>query len=367
MMEEFKNIINLFGQDYAWVIQVFLVVLAAMIINFFQKRALHRLHVKFKQTKSLWDDVLIEAARAPITLLVWLLGLSFAAEIVQSESQAVIFEAIAPIRNAGVILILAMFIIRLIKGAESNLIERESDTGEEDFDPHTVEAIAKLLRISVMITMGLVLLQTLGYSISGVLAFGGIGGIAVGFAAKDMLSNFFGGLIIYLDRPFVAGDWIRSNDRDIEGTVEQIGWRLTRIRTFDKRALYVPNAVFSSIAVENPSRMTNRRIYETIGIRYQDAHKMSVIVRDVKSMLQNHPAIDTRQTMIVNFNSFAASSIDFFVYTFTKTTAWVEFHEIKQDVLLKIMDIINAHGAEVAFPTSTLHVDSLPNMVEPER
>lgn len=366
-MEEFKNIVNLYGQDYAWVIQVFLVVLASMVINYFQKRALRRLHLKFKNTRNLWDDVLLEAAKGPITLLIWLLGLSFAAEIVQSESEAVIFEAIVPIRNVGVIVILALFIIRLIKGAESNLIERESTTGEKDFDPHTVQAIAKLLRISVLITGGLVLLQTLGYSISGVLAFGGIGGVAVGFAAKDMLANFFGGLIIYLDRPFVVGDWVRSNDRDIEGTVEDIGWRLTRIRTFDKRPLYVPNSVFNSIAVENPSRMTNRRIYETIGIRYQDSDKMSVIVQDVKSMLLNHPAIDASQTMIVNFNSFAASSIDFFVYTFTKTTAWVEFHEIKQDVLLKIMDIISSHGAEVAFPTSTLHIESLPNMVEPER
>lgn len=366
-MDNFKNIVNLYGNEYAWVVQVFLVVLASMTINYFLKRALKRLHLKLQKTRNHWDDILLEAAQGPMALLIWLLGLSFAAEIVQSVSEAVIFEAIDPIRDVGVILILVLFILRLIKGAERNFIERESKIGEKDFDQHTVEAITKLLRISVMITGGLVMLQTMGYSVSGVLAFGGIGGIAVGFAAKDMLANFFGGLIIYLDRPFVVGDWIRSSDRNIEGTVEYIGWRLTRIRTFDKRPLYVPNAIFSSIAVENPSRMTNRRIYETIGIRYQDADKMQAIVQEVKAMLQNHPAIDTSQTMIVNFNSFAASSIDFFVYTFTRTTAWVEFHEIKQDVLLKIMDIINIHSAEIAFPTSTLHVDSLPNMVEPER
>ena len=104
-------------------------------------------------------------------------------------------------------------------------------------------------------------MQALGYSISGVLAFGGIGGIAVGFAAKDLLANFFGGLMIYLDRPFSVGDWIRSPDKNIEGTVEEIGWRLTRIRTFDKRPLYVPNSTFTQISVENPSRMLNRRIY----------------------------------------------------------------------------------------------------------
>jgi MscS family membrane protein len=194
-----------------------------------------------------------------------------------------------------------------------------------------------------------------------VLAFGGIGGIAVGFAAKDLLANFFGGLMIYLDRPFSVGDWVRSPDKSIEGTVENIGWRLTRIRTFDKRPLYVPNSVFASIAVENPSRMTNRRIYETIGIRYDDASKMDVIVNDVIEMLKGHEEIDTSQTLIVNFNSFAPSSLDFFVYTFTKTTHWVKFHQIKQDVLLKILNIIEGHGAEVAFPTSTLHVDSMPD------
>jgi MscS family membrane protein len=149
---------------------------------------------------------------------------------------------------------------------------------------------------------------------------------------------------------------VRSPDKEIEGTVEQIGWRLTKIRTFDQRPLYVPNSVFTSISVENPSRMENRRIYETIGIRYADFDKMAAIVSDVKKMLLNHPEIDTGKTLIVNFNSYAPSSLDFFIYTFTKVTEWVRFHEIKQDVLLKIGEIIGGHGAEIAFPTSTVHL-----------
>ena len=169
--------------------------------------------------------------------------------------------------------------------------------------------------------------------------------------------------MIYLDRPFKVGDWVRSNDRDIEGTVEDIGWRLTCIRTFDKRPLYVPNSVFNTIAVENPSRMTNRRIYETMGIRYDDIDKMAVIVKQVKAMLQSHPEIDTSKTLIVNFTAFGDSSVNFFVYTFTKTTEWVRFHEIKQDVLLKIVDIVLGNGAEFAFPTTTLHVQSLPEQM----
>jgi MscS family membrane protein len=129
--------------------------------------------------------------------------------------------------------------------------------------------------------------------------------------------------MIYLDRPFAVGDWIRSNDRQIEGTVENIGWRQTRIRAFNKRPIYVPNAIFSNIVVENPSRMTHRRIHETLGIRYDDIGKMEAIVAEVKSMLQNHPDIDTTQALIVNFNAFAASSVDFFIYTLTKTKDWL--------------------------------------------
>jgi MscS family membrane protein len=201
------------------------------------------------------------------------------------------------------------------------------------------------------------ILQSVGISVTGLLAFGGIGGIAVGFAARDLLANFLGGLSIYLDRPFTVGDWIRSPDREIEGTVEHIGWRMTRIRTFDQRPLYVPNAIFASVALENPSRMRNRRIYETLGIRYEDVSCMQGIVADVRSMLQQHEAIDTERTLIVNFVACGPSSLDFFVYTFTKTTNWVEYHGIKQDVLLRILAIVEGHGAEVAFPTQTLHVE----------
>lgn len=347
----------------SWIIQVFAIVFFSLLIDWLQKILVRKLHKNLQRTKNYWDDTILEAAKRPISSLIWVLGLTFAAEIAHTESDAVIFAAIDPIRDVGVIFSLAWFLVRFIHLAEHNIVKRRMEAGET-FDRTTADAIAKLLRISVVITATLVILQTLGYSVSGVLAFGGIGGIAIGYAAKDLLANFFGGLTIYLDRPFDVGDWIRSPDKQIEGTVEKIGWRITCIRTFDKRPLYVPNSVFTTISVENPSRMTNRRIYETIGIRYDDAGKMAVIVDDVRAMLEKHPEIDSGQTLIVNFTEFAASSLDFFVYTFTRTTNWVKFHQIKQDVLLKIIGIIEGHGAECAFPTSTIH---LANAAIPEQ
>lgn len=346
-----EDLTQLVTQKNSYILQAFMVVFASLFLDFIQRKILKRLHLKAEKTKNVWDDAIIDSIKKPISLIIWAAGLYLAAEIIQEATGAVIFNAVGPLRDTVIIGALAWFLVRLIKHGEQKLVE-----GEKAVDPTTVDAIAKLLKVSVVITSLLVVLQTLGFSISGVLAFGGIGGVAVGFAAKDLLANFFGGLTIYLDRPFAVGDWIRSPDRDIEGTVEQIGWRLTRIRTFDKRPLYVPNSTFTTIAVENPSRMLNRRIYETIGIRYDDAGKMGTIVDKVKDMLTNHPEIDTRQTMIVNFNAFAPSSLDFFIYTFTKTTDWVYYHEVKQDVMLKIVDIIEKEGAECAFPTSTIHL-----------
>lgn len=353
------------GDNRWWIVAVFLIVLATALAAWLLTQFVKTLAARAEKTASPWDDAVVGALMPPGPILVWLLGLSFAAERAGSATGAEIFGFAGTLREIGIIAVLTWFALRFSRNVEYNL--RDPNYMGKPMDATTVRAMGKLVRVSIGITAALVVMQYLGYSISGVLAFGGIGGLAVGFAAKDLLANFFGGLMIYLDRPFAVGDWVRSPDKEIEGTVEDIGWRLTRIRTFDKRPLYIPNGIFTQIAVENPSRMLNRRIYETIGIRYEDAPHMEAIVADVKAMLLAHPEIDTNQTLIVNFNSFAASSLDFFVYTFTKTCEWVRYHEIKQDVLLRILQIIEGHGASCAFPTSTLHIAEMPPVLaEPE-
>tara|TARA_B100001142_G_scaffold176808_1_gene176506 strand:- start:385 stop:1437 length:1053 start_codon:yes stop_codon:yes gene_type:complete len=332
----------------AYITQVFLVILATLIVDFAQKKVFGSLAKKALTTQNKWDDGLLLSISRPLSLIIWVTSFAFVGENFPNVT-TLLLEDISSSRSAIIICALTWFLFRFIHTIETSYI-----SSDKDIDLTTVHAISKLARISVVITTILMMLQTLGFSVSGVLAFGGVGGIAIGFAAQDMLSNFFGGLFLYLDRPFVVGDWVRSPDRQMEGTIEKIGWRVTVIRTFDKRPLYIPNAIFSKIAVENPSRMQNRRIKETIGIRYDDAAKMEVITTQVEKMLKDHPEIDTNKTLMVNFNSFAPSSLDFFIYTFTKTTNWEKFHIIKQDILLKVMKIIADNGAEIAFPTSTV-------------
>ena len=357
---------SLVGDDRLWIAEVFVVVLMTAVASWVLGLFINRLNERAARTVNPWDDALVNSINPPASILVWLMGLTFAAGRAGDATGAelLIWLEGKP-RAIGFVVIITWFAMRFAKEVEQNLADPRYV--RKPIDTTTVRAIGKLVRASILITAAMVVMERLGYNLSGILAMGGIGGLAIGFAAKDLLANFFGGLMIYLDRPFKVGDWVRSPDQEIEGTVEDIGWRLTRIRTFDKRPLYIPNGVFTQISVENPSRMLNRRIYETIGIRYEDAPLMEPIVKEVRGMLQQHPEIDTNQTLIVNFNSFAPSSLDFFIYTFTKTTDWVRYHEIKQDVLLKILKIVEAQGASCAFPTSTLHIADLPELAIGDR
>lgn len=225
-------------------------------------------------------------------------------------------------------------------------------------DKTSARIVTRVLKITIFLIVVLLFGEHFGLSLSGLMAFGGIGGIAIGFASKDVLSNFFSGIMLFFDRPFNIGDWINSPDRQIEGVVKEIGWRSTKIMTFQNRPLYIPNSLFSSISVENPGRMTNRRIETQIGLRYEDSAVVGVIVNDIRTMLENNPKIDLTQTLLVYFDAFADSSLNIMVYCFTKTVKWAEWLEAQQEVYLKIIDIVHSHGADFAFPSQTLYMNN---------
>lgn len=344
---------ELFQQNYDWLLGMCTALGLTLVAIFIWRVVRLRLENLAKRTRIQWDDLVVESLSPPISWMITVIGVTWAADISAHHFYEKDLNSIAIVRQLSLLILIAWGIWRLINRLESRQIDKGGDRT-------TIELVGKISKLAVAVLIVLPVFQMLGISISGLLAFGGVGGLIVGMAARDLLANFFGSIIIYLDRPFKVGDWVRSPDRDIEGTVEKIGFRVTQIRTFDKRPMYVPNAVFTSISVENPSRMLNRRIYETIGVRYQDAKKVPGIIDDVKRFLQQHDDIDNHQTLIVNFNGFGASSLDFFIYTFTKTTDWVEYHHVKQKVLLGILDIIHEYEADCAFPTRTLHLESLP-------
>ncbi len=197
-------------------------------------------------------------------------------------------------------------------------------------------------------------IQNMGYSISGLLASLGIGGLAVALAARETLSNVFGSLMIIIDRPFNVGDWIKTGD--LEGTVEEVGFRSTRIRTFAKTLITVPNNVVASQSIDNFSRMPKRRVMLTVGVTYHTTPaQMREAVSSIRELLENHDAVDP-EFMLVNFTDFGASSLDILVYCFTKTTVWAEYLAARQDICLQIMDTLENLGLEIAFPSRSIYL-----------
>ncbi len=360
MEESTQEISNLFFQR-GWAIPLSLILLLALFFHFSIHRIYKKLYPKIERSHLAWDSSLLKALILPLSFLIWILAITFSAEILgyhfENDTFTPFFKGL---RELAIIFLILWTALRFITNMEKTYSSRKK-TRKKSYDKTTVRAVCQISRILVILTSLLVFLQTRNINISAVLAFGGAGGIVVGLAAKDLLANFFGGLMIYLDRPFNVGDWVRSPDREIEGTVETIGWRLTCIRTFSKRPLYVPNGVFSNISVENPSRMKNRQIKTRIGVRYDDASRLANIVSEVETMIRNHPEIDTNVYLMVRFDEFAPSSLNFLIYCFTKTINWADYLLVQQDVYLKTIEIIEKNGAQIAFPTTTLHV---PNQVD---
>ncbi|HGN2287514.1 TPA: mechanosensitive ion channel family protein [Proteus mirabilis] len=270
--------------------------------------------------------------------------------VVDFKLHFISFQMINFFSYLAIALILMRKFFLLINLLEKSQIKKGSD-------PTSARIISRIFKITLLVIMILLFGEHFGMSLSGLMTFGGLGGIAIGMASKDVMSNLFSGVMLYFDRPFNIGDWVRSPDRNIEGTVVEIGWRITKIMTFDHRPLYIPNSVFSSISVENPGRMTNRRIETELELRYEDSDKVGVIVEDIRTMLQQNDKIDTKQTLLVYFNQFADSSLNIMVYCFTKTTVWAEWLDAQQEVYLKMIDIVHQHGADFAFPSQTVYIE----------
>ncbi len=312
-----------------------------------------------KKTNTVYDELLLYSVKTPSSYLIIIGYLLLLLNYLNNE-KIIIYDFHL---SSSIFILMVILISWSIQRGLNFYIDSKpflKNTSAEDdaaLVTETYEIVVRIIKVIVVVIAILLIMQELGLSISGLLAFGGVGGLIVGLAAKDLLSNFFGGMMIFFDRPFRVGEFIKSPDRNIEGIVEKIGWRLTVVRTFSKNILYIPNTAFSSIIVENATRMSNRRLNETIGIRYDDLKNMNLILNDVRNALEKNSKIDQNIKPKVYFKSFAPSSCDFFVYAFTVTKDWEEFLSIKQGILFEIAEIIENHNAEIAYPTSTVFIN----------
>ncbi len=336
--------------------QIALILLIALSLLFIKNKIIMVFTGISKKTATDFDDIVLTSLQKPLTYLIVLLSFTFIIDALNLSYQFFTDFHTSKIIYVLVVFLIAWTLVRILDNYYNSktFLKNLKDDDDAIVIEQTYEITIRVFKIIIIAIALLMLMQEFGVSISGLLAFGGVGGLVVGLAAKDLLSNFFGGLMIYFDRPFKVGEFIKSPDRNIEGIVESIGWRLTVVRTFSKNVLYIPNSAFSNIIVENATRMTNRRINEVIGLRYEDLEKIPEIVKKVRSYLDDKKGIDHSNKPVVYFKSFSASSCDFFIYAFTNTKDWREFLQIKEDVLYETSKIISEHNAAIAFPTTTI-------------
>lgn len=222
----------------------------------------------------------------------------------------------------------------------------------------TGKALAKfvtsILQAFVILIAVAIILDILGYNINGVLTGLGLGGLSFALAGQDIVSNLFGGIIISTERPFEIGDWVKTVD--VEGTVEDIGLRCTKIRTLDDALTIVPNQKFTSTAITNWSRLNRRLVCFTLGLEYQTTPQvMQNIVDDLKKMLTLHTDIDN-ETIQVRFMEFNASSMDIYIQCYAHITNLMDFRALREELNFSILKIMQDHGASMAFPSRTIYI-----------
>jgi MscS family membrane protein len=301
-----------------------------------------------------WDDELVEHMPAPLAAIAQV-GVWYGAVLVaQLPKEPFDIRGWA---QSGLVLALwvaAAWVVFRLVDVLCGALARMSEKTESRLDDQLIPLLRKTLKVVIAIIVFVMAVQNLGYSVTSLVASLGVGGLALALAAKDTVANLFGSFVVFTDQPFQIGDWVEFGS--VQGTVEEVGFRTTRVRRFDKSLVTVPNATFSDTPIINHSRRPIRQVSFTVGLTYESkAAQLKTVLEKLRELVSSHEEIDD-EFHFVHFTNFGASSLDLQIYCFTKSTNWVEFLAAREDLMLKIMEIVEGEGLEMAFPTQTLYL-----------
>ena len=301
-----------------------------------------------------WDDEFVVHTPAPISAIIQIGVWRIAAGLAQLPSEPLnireyVFQGLEIALWAAV----AWLLLRLVDVLTSALA-RASQKTESKLDDQLIPLLRKTLKVVIFISIAIMVIQNLGYSVTSLIASLGVGGLALALAAQDTVANLFGSFVVFTDKPFQIGDWVQFGS--VEGTVEEVGFRTTKVRRFDKSIITVPNSTFSTSPITNHSQRPIRRIKMTVGLSYEaKAGQVEAILEDLRKLVAEHPDVD-QGFNFVHFTGFGGSSLNLQIYCFTKSTVWTDFLKAREDLMLKIMRIVESHGLEFAFPTQTVYL-----------
>lgn len=302
-----------------------------------------------RKTRTDFDTNLALAFERPMRSLILVTGLYLALTYLSPDAQLQTFM-LTVFRSY----IIAALVWGLYNLAGSDYVR---NLGERfSLDQVLVVFLANVFKFVLIALSASIIAQEFGYDVNGFVAGLGLGGLAFALAAKDAAANIFGGIVIIVDKPFSVGDWIYTPS--VEGTVEEVRFRSTKVRTFAKALVTVPNAAIANEPITNWTRMGKRRVTFHLGVTYTTPRKkLQRCVERIEEMLKIHPEVD-KEMIFVFFDQFNSSSLDIFIYFFTVTTVWGEYLQVKEDINFKIMEILEQEGVSVAFPSRSIYFEN---------
>jgi len=341
------------------------ILLGMLLVRLLFKTVILRLLMRATSLTSFrHDDEVLEALQPPVTAFIVALGLYLALSALGLPAQPLDFPRWIELGWKAAAMVLVIWgLFRLIKPLAAFLEDKlfaADENARRQFSP----ILGGVLRFVLVTLAAVFIAHNLGYQVTSLLAGLGIGGLAVALAAQDTLANILGTVVVLSDKPFRVGDWVLVDGQ--EGVVETVGFRSTRIRTFSKSLIIVPNKLLTEQRIENWSAMTRRRVKLTLGLLYSTPPEaMARFVEALRAMLQGDEGVEA-DTVTVAFTEFNASSLDVLVIYFTHAIPLPEHLEVKQRLNLAILRVAAECGVEFAFPTRTVHVDSLPAAARPQ-
>ncbi len=337
----------------------FLFILCAFLLKKVVVTRLFSFFTRFSSsTKTESDDYLVDKIPGPIGAFLIISAIYVSLNLFRGDISSPLFFKVVNNFYLAIIVYLIVRLLFVLIESFSLFMQEWSKRRQSPVDDQLSIIIRKSLKVLTGVLAVLFLVQNLGYSVSGLVASLGLGGLTVALAAKDTVSNFFGSIIIIVDSPFKVGDWIKTGN--IEGVVEELGFRSTKIRTFEKSLVSVPNFFIANQSVENFSLRKRRRISFNLGIEYRTSiEKIELALNNIRKLISENKNIHD-DFFLVNLNNLASSSLEIFVYCFTTTSVWKEYLEIQEKLYLDILRMLEREGISVAFPSQSLYIEKMP-------
>jgi MscS family membrane protein len=305
-----------------------------------------------QRTVSAWDDLLLERVGGPLTLF-WTLVVAYLLKLAIALPPAADRRADQILQTAGV----AVFFWAALRTVDLGFhaIAATPTALAHGLGRGLLPMLRKATKIAVFVMAVIAVLTDLGYPVASLLAGLGIGGLALALAAQKTVENLFGSVSITVDQPFRIGDFVRIEGGTM-GTVEAIGLRSTRVRTLDRTLVTIPNGKLADQRIETFAPRDRCRLACTLGLVYSTtSEQMRAVVAGLEQVLKDHPRL-WPEGMSVRFVALSASSLDVEAVAWFDTADWNEFQAIRQEVLLRFMEVVEKAGTELAFPTQTLHL-----------